>query len=62
MFNGKMAIYTALLVILLWFIPNFLHIGILGIVLKGAALIMGGLLIISTIAGVMSNIKDKFRR
>lgn len=60
MYNIKYAIYTALLAIVLWFITSFLHLGIFGIVLKGLAIIIGVLLVISTIAAILSNIKDKF--
>lgn len=62
MYNIKYGIFTALLIITFWYIPSFLHVGIFGIVFKGLAIIMGILLIISTIAGVLDDIKDKFRR
>lgn len=63
MFNIKYAAYSALMAIILWLIPSFLQVGFLGIIFcKGLAIIIGGLLMISTIAGVLSDIRDKFSK
>lgn len=63
MFNIKMAIFTALTAILFWWLPSLMGVGLLGnLFCKGLSIIIGALLAISIIAGIFSNIKDKFGR